>query len=615
MSFAKFIAEPQQDRNNPDATPAHPINETPGQKAERLIEERNIHQPLHDATHTLVEHAPFDLEELSTTDMFAVLESFRELSERAEQQLPETEAHALMDRLAQNMQTGEGFDELIDDLLEDGNIDNQPLFESIFGAGPTNQAVQFALSNLAQQGANPTNSAHVNLRDYIHGTAKKKASERLADALLQQQLAEAINNFYEENQQITDAAAAKWLATEDLDERARIYAQYKEDMFNKMRQDPRFKDFSDEQVRTMSDEKTEEVFKTSVVQQLQNKYGLSKEDAQIKAEEMIKAMEERATNDQAYAQKFQRYKEDSISAIYAQEQGIDTWIAGIEDDHQRKIMQNVDTLREDYVAIVALDDVRLVYSDFDEAKNDTDKYYIFDDVGTQVYIHNLEPEVRDQAQIDIERQTGQMFANENPDEAVAITQSWGEYKQNEEWVTEYETRIDGLYDQYSDQYNLMQQLAELDILTNIIFDENIDPEVSQAAEDRYFELQDQIDEALPSNQDETSATTEQADSLIFEAPSAEEMQREAELANEARNYADQIRANGVATPEDIKAALGDDLSPAELEKIETVLEQEGIKIENPYAPEQENTRMAAAPTNSIDIKQPAPVINSPGMMA
>lgn len=69
-----------------------------------------------------------------------------------------------------------------------------------------------------------------------------------------------------------------------------------------------------------------------------------------------------------------------------------------------------------------------------------------------------------------------------------------------------------------------------------------------------------------------------ADNLTLDAPTLEETTRKAALANEARNYADAVRANGVVTSRDLEDAFPG-LSDADMDIVIAEMEAEGITIQ------------------------------------
>ena len=481
--------------------------------------------------------------------------------------------------------------ELIADIADIETNVQSPQFEALFGTdGP---AVQFILQNLALQGAGGSFvTAQSSTYAALDQDARKEREQRLRDTLIGGILfPPEIEEFFNQNQNMFDAAAASILATDDVAEQAKIRAQLHEELFDKMRENPEFDKYTDEQLHDMIDAK----FAESLAQQLrQQNPELSAAQARAQAEAMIQRMDEYAANDPAFAQTYNQYKNNSVAALYAQEQGITERIAKLPDE-QRKIMEGVQSFRKDFVAVLALGEARLVYEEIENPG----VYYVKDDDGNNVYIDDLDPEYKDQAYIDIDRQLGQMFANQDLEGAAYAVKSVALYNQDETLQTMYVELTDGLYDQYASQYDLANQLTflqnELSALENIIADKNTDEATSDAAFDRYLEIQDQIDESLSSNQDENG-------NLTLDAPHPETMAQEQKVIDRARSYAAEQRSlgNTQTTSNDVTDAARP-LSEKEQALAEKAVEQEGLAIEEPFNPNQ----YQSAADQYVPIEKPA----------
>ncbi|MCB1721795.1 MAG: hypothetical protein H6860_01685 [Rhodospirillales bacterium] len=481
--------------------------------------------------------------------------------------------------------------ELIADIANVETDVQSPQFEVLFGTdGP---AVQFILQNLALQGAGGSFvTAQSSTYASLDQNEQQKREQRLRDTLIGGILFPLeIEEFFNQNQNMFDAAAASILGTDDIAEQAKLRAQLHQDLFDKMRENPEFAKYTDEQLHDMIDEK----FAQSLAQQLQQQNPeLSAAQARAQADAMIQKMDEHAANDPAFAQTYNQYKNNSVAALYDQETAISTWVAELPTE-QREIMEGVQSFRKDFVAVLALGEARLVYEEIENPG----VYYVKDDDGNNVYIDDLDPEYKDQAYIDIDRQLGQMFANQDPEGAAYALESYASYNQDEALQTQYVELADGLYDKYSSQYDLANQLTflqnELASLENIIADENTSEEASDEAFDRYLEIQDQIDESLSSNQDENG-------SLTLDAPHPATMEQEQQVINRARAYAAEQRSlgNTQTTSNDVTDATRP-LSEKEQALAEKAVEQEGLAIEEPFNPNQ----YQSAADDYVPIEKPA----------
>lgn len=98
--------------------------------------------------------------------------------------------------------------------------------------------------------------------------------------------------------------------------------------------------------------------------------------------------------------------------------------------------------------------------------------------------------------------------------------------------------------------------------------------------DRYRAIVEQLEELTGQERQVAYAGDDvetEAENLTFEAPTVEEMSRDAKLANEARNYADQVRSNGVVTERDLEDAFPG-LSSEEMDLVKAEMIQEGIEV-------------------------------------
>lgn len=137
-----------QERVTPPEAPSH-LTESVAQKAERLIDEHDVNREiLQDATHTLTEFGSFDLDRLTDTDFRSTIEAFADLKTFAEERLGPEAANELTQTIARELHTLEGFDDFVDDLMDDGNISDPALMESLFDADPTDPRLQFIQSQL-----------------------------------------------------------------------------------------------------------------------------------------------------------------------------------------------------------------------------------------------------------------------------------------------------------------------------------------------------------------------------------------------------------------------------------------------------------------------------------
>ena len=128
------------------------VIETAAEKADRLIAEHNIREPLHDATYTLVEHGNFDLEELTDTDMINTLEAFDRLQDWATSGPLGTEQGTMLsEAVARATVEPDLMDDFIDDLLDDNTFNDPSTIERLFS--DDTQLTQFITSQMAASGA------------------------------------------------------------------------------------------------------------------------------------------------------------------------------------------------------------------------------------------------------------------------------------------------------------------------------------------------------------------------------------------------------------------------------------------------------------------------------
>jgi len=302
----------RQEQPNQAAGPrAHNSNETPAQKADRLIEENDIREPLHDAAHTLTQHAHFDLEGLNRNDMIATLESFDKLETLSEQALKNPEhSRIMMNTLAKNMRSADGLDEIIDDLLEDGDIDNQAGFEAVFGKN--NEAIQNALGNLAAQGAGgaftTAQTQNHNGDTSPEAKAKRKAQEQqatqnfltLSGVLIPPHIEEFLNS--EEQKATMNATLATVFATDDQDKKVKIMVEGVNNLSKDLRDQGMTKEDADKTSLSWHEK--------SHVEYLMKEKGLPREEALAKSQELFTGVREQIMQDKGLT------KDEANKAIY-----------------------------------------------------------------------------------------------------------------------------------------------------------------------------------------------------------------------------------------------------------------------------------------------------------
>lgn len=284
----------------------------------------------------------------------------------------------------------------------------------------------------------------------------------------------------------------------------------------------------------------------------------------------------------------QREAAELSNALGDIQDNINSWIATLSPDDQA-LIRDIETFRTEYVGVEALGKVRIAYKDSEDSEN-PDKYYVFDDDGKKVFFKDFKDPYKDQAQKDLQTQLadGQKLGNADTDEAQRLTEQSNKFlsEKNDTLRQEYNQRTNGEKGQAFDIFSKLQ-------------------DNKQQQEALQKQIQNQINES-PAAQ----TPTKQIDTLTLEVPSPEEMAREAELANAARNYADAIRLNGGATRDDVEIALEmGKLSPAEWAKVEQIFAEQEIELVD--APQ--TTPEEPAPTPSVHTApQPAAAPAAPG---
>lgn len=481
-----------------------------------------------------------------------------------------------------------------------------------------NPATQFVMSQLAVQMGPNSPFATMFSQSYAQLTAGPNGQKKNDFASTIQTLTsfDAIKasmlDFIRTNcPDIIKTTSTKILDAPTPERKVDEYLEYKEKLFERFRQDPKFDHLDDDQLKDFIDEiADEELIDGMTAKLMQDNPGMSEADARAQATAELQAIHEFIQeNPEAGIGYTQQYLEDKYGVQFSSAyEGLTSELE--QEETQLENLQHLKSLVSS--ANISIDDLKsseyahllkflpveaqLALAGGDHLLDASD-----DMLTNQIALKEARIE-------ELQATINEMVATGNlPEDFIQMAR---------DDLSEIEAELNALYEQ--------REQAQ----------ENVDRAEETVAEDPYAshvlawrkgqqqDLEDEIAskeaelEAEKSGRTadagtETETDIEKPDDFTFEGPATEaELSAVAYMRNELGNYIDQLKASGVtqATFEDVCAYLG--MDPEETndfmhEVVTQIFEYEGMKLEDAYTPDGYET---AEPDQKAEVVAPtAPV--------
>ena len=478
---------------------------------------------------------------------------------------------------------------------------------------PDSQIGQFTLSNLAAQGAGNSNTAQAQLREKAKRAGKERQNNSDAHTILANDaiLQDAVSDFLNaEFGHYINKALGDFLLAQTDEERAKIHKDMMDEIMPALRK--KFPDAPEEKLKDMAEQHIEDVYTAK----LQKDLGLSEEDARARAKEELadasKYNEVAAELKQTYAdnpelqslmfsfesenQKLGKI-EDEITQIKASLDEINediynghhsgqimSWLSMQLDEKETQLAEQTQRVAEleNQLESLSGDNVAHAYLEMN-TKASAD--YLNDLNAQQSELQNL----YESKQQLVQKAANQVTSETSTKEQIADRMEHSATTQSCTGSTLFNAASLDIFG----EENEMTAAMDDDFKTRM----QIDTIAAGATGQEIRDLDEQIknletEVQTTENTSEQDAETQQTENLTLEAPSPEDMAKQAELANAARNYADQVRGHPVSDA-DIEMHFGE-LSESQRDLVIAELEREGVELtddvyaSNEPAPEVDN---------------------------